>query len=80
MNIIMKLPERPQAMVARPHTTAIAVAALTRPTRSATSEIGKLARPTVSATTLTSEPSCVSVKAHSVFRKGKTAFITCRDM
>ena len=76
----MKLPVKPQAIVATPHTTAIAVMLLTRPTRSATSEIGMIMTPTVSATTLTSKPSCVSLSAHSTLMKGRTAIITCRDM
>ena len=67
-------------MVATPQTRAIAVMLLTRPTRSTTSEIGMIMTPTVSATTLTSEPSCVSLSAHSALMKGKTAIITCRDM
>ena len=80
MNISRKFPDRPQAMVANPHTSAIAVALRTRPQRSASSEMGKVIRPTVSATTLTSAPSWVSLSAHSALSEGNTALITWRDM
>ena len=52
----------------------------TRPQRSPSSDSGTASRPTVSATTLVSAPSCVSVRAHSALRNGKTAESTCRDM
>ena len=57
---------------------AIAVMLLTRPQRSAISAIGNDPTPTTSATTLTSEPSCVSVSDHSTLSSGKTALMMLR--
>ncbi|MCY1523560.1 hypothetical protein D9M68_584640 [compost metagenome] len=55
---------------------AISVTLLTRPQRSAISEMGKLITPTVKATTLTKAPSWVSLSAHSALSEGNTALIT----
>jgi hypothetical protein len=49
---------------------------LTSPQRSASNEIGSVVSPTISGTMLTSEPSCVSDRVHSAFRKGNTATMT----
>jgi hypothetical protein len=65
-------------MVATHHSVAIAVMLFTRPQRSASSAIGNEPMPTISATMLTSEPSCRSVSDHSAFSIGNTALITLR--
>jgi hypothetical protein len=52
---------------------------LTRPQRSATSEIGTVSRPTTSETTLTRLPSCESDSPHSALSDGMTAPMTWRD-
>jgi len=74
-----KFPAKPQAMVAIAQHSAIRAALFTRPQRSARKDIGSVKTPTVSETTLTSEPSWVSVSSHSDFRSGKIAVITWRD-
>jgi hypothetical protein len=60
------------------------VAAITRdltlPQRSASSERGKVSRPTIRATMPLREPSWASDSSQSAFSIGKTAFRTCRDM
>jgi len=63
-------------MVAIAQHSAIRAALFTRPQRSARKDIGSVKTPTVSETTLTSEPSWVSVRSHSDFRSGKIAVIT----
>jgi len=59
---------------------AIAVRLRARPKRSAISDTGTVRMPTISATMLLSDPSCVSVRLHSSFSSGKTALSTWRDM
>ena len=53
---------------------------LDRPHLSPSSDSGTASSPTVSATMLVSEPSWVSVRAHSTLRNGKMAESTWRDM
>jgi hypothetical protein len=57
-----------QEIVARLHTVAIATMLFTRLTRSANSATGSAPRATVTDTTETSAPSCLSERSHSAFR------------
>ncbi|MNH21763.1 hypothetical protein D3C79_815890 [compost metagenome] len=71
---------RAQPRVARLQSTAISTRLLIRPKRSASSDKGKVSRPTISATMPLSRPNSLSLRAHSALSSGNTALSTCRDM
>ncbi len=67
-------------IVARLHTVAITAMLFTRLVRSAMSAIGSAPSATVTDTTDTSAPSCLSESPHSVLMYGNSDTMTCRSM
>ena len=69
-----------QEIEARLHTVAIATMLLTRLPRSASKATGNAPSATVTETTETSEPSCVSDRPHSDLMYGNSETMTWRSM